>query len=110
MKIRHIIIVGGILIAVAGCVTSQPGDTKDQERFDQACKYATGVVAAAKPLLPVIDPKIGRDARLGIRALFSSIESACSVPLDVSNASAVTQRIYDTGGQIVGLVIQAQSQ
>ncbi len=101
-----------ICIALSACATVPTGATKDQvaqARFDQACKYATGVVAVAKPLLPVIDPKIGRDARLGIRALFASIDSACSVPIDVNNASDVTQRIYDTGGQIVALVIQAQS-
>ncbi len=109
MKRAYLIIAA---VALASCASTPSTATKDQQAqasFDQACKYGTGVVAVAKPLLPVIDGKIGRDARLGIRALFSAIDTTCSTPLDINNASAVTQRMYDAAGQVVALVIQAQS-
>ena len=100
----------GTLVGLQTC-SSAPGNLNTaQSRFDQACKFANGAVGVARPLLPVLDPEIGVDARLAIRSLFVTIETACTAPLDVENSADVTQRIYDAAGQVIALVVHAQKE
>lgn len=82
-----------------------------QANFNAACKYGGGVWSVAKPVLssPTVSAKIGSDLRLAFKALDVFVTTTCTGTLDVSNADAIIQRGYDIGGQVVALVLSAQS-
>lgn len=83
-----------------------------QANFDMVCKYAGGAWAIAKPVaqVPAVKAKLGVDGALAVQALNTFVTTTCGTPLDINNADAIIQRGYDIGGQVVALVISAQSQ
>lgn len=65
-------------------------------------------MATATPLLPLISAKIGDDGITAIKAAQALISTACSEPLDINNAQAVTARVFDAAGQIAAVIVKAQ--
>jgi hypothetical protein len=102
-------------LALTACATTVgPGTTpaqKKQAQFEMACKYAGGVWQIAKPLasVPAISAKLGDSGQLAVKSLDIAITTTCTQPLDVNNQDALIQRVYDLGGQVMALVIQAQT-
>jgi hypothetical protein len=82
-----------------------------QADFDKACKYGGGVWQIVKPLasVPSIAVKIGVDGQLAVKALDTAVNVTCNTPLNITDGSAVTQRIYDAGGAVFALVIPVLS-
>jgi hypothetical protein len=79
-----------------------------QANFDSACKWASGAVDTAGPLVPLLAPKLGNDGTLAVQSFIAAVKTTCASPLDITNADAITQRIYDDAGQVIALVIKAQ--
>lgn len=109
-----------LLPLAAGCVSAHiPANaTPDQvaaakaqaaqANFDSACKWASGAVDTAGPLVPLLAPKLGNDGTLAVQSFITAVKTTCASPLDITNADAITQRIYDDAGQVIALVIKAQ--
>lgn len=96
------------LLVLAGCGTKPATQDSAQFYFDSACAFANKAIPLAEPLVPVITAKLGDDGKLAVQSGLTFIKSACSKPLDITNAAAVTQRLYDVGGQILEIVLKAQ--
>lgn len=109
-----------LLLSLSACATVpvDPNATPDQvaaakkaqaqANFDTACKWADGAVSTAQPLVPLLATKLGDDGTLAVDSLFTTIKTVCSTPLDITNADAITQRVYDSAGQVIALVVKAQ--
>ena len=82
-----------------------------QANFNMACKYAGGAWQLAKPIasIPAIAVKLGPNGALAVKALDTAITTTCAANIDVSNADAIVQNIYDVGGKVIALVIAAQT-
>lgn len=80
-----------------------------QANFDAACKWADGAASTAQPLVPLLTPKIGADGSLAVTTLLTAIKTTCGQPLDVNNADAIIQRVYDDAGQVIAQVVKAQT-
>lgn len=99
---------------LSSCAGTQlTGPAAKQAEFDQACKYASGALAAAKPAIPLVQglllARFGQDASTAFQVAIQVIQTGCGQPLDVTSPDAVIQRIYDAGGQIVALVVKSQA-
>jgi hypothetical protein len=97
-----------IAVGIAACAgTSTPKTPQDY--FDAACHWANVAMPTVEKLEPAVTVKLGADGQLAVQAGIAFVKSTCAAPLDLSNAAAITQRVYDTAGQIIALVIKAQS-
>ncbi len=107
--ILSLILLLAAVAAMSGCATV-PEDR--QADWDKACKYSTGVLAAAGPFIPTIKglllARFGQDGSLVLDAAVVAINSACQAPLDVNSNPQIIQRVWDAGGEIVALVVKAQ--
>lgn len=97
------------MVLLAACAGQRPLST--QERFDLACHYADN--PALEPLIPLVQglllAKFGEEASLAFQGFVSTVKTTCGQPLDLANAGAVIQRVYDAGGNIVALVAKSQA-
>ncbi len=100
------------LLLLSACAGVKPGSgpLTSQQYFDVACHYASDAVKVAKPFIPELGARLGPNGPAALGAAVAVIGTACANPLDISNAAAVTQRVYDAGGQIVALVVQVLGQ
>lgn len=110
---KHQIAALAIAAGLASCATGPGTGSSAQADFDRACKYANGVLSAAEPIIPIaqglIQAKFGNDSSLAFQSFVSTVKTTCGKPLDLANAAAITQRIYDAGGHIVALIVQSQA-
>lgn len=116
-----------VAVALAGCVKVAPVDPTAppptaaqiaaakaavaQANFKQVCKYAGGAWQLAKPIaaVPAVAAKIGPDGALAVKALDIFVTSTCADNLDINDADAIIQKGYDIGGQVIAMIIAAQS-
>lgn len=105
-------------LALSACATvtvdgnatpAQIKAAKLQANFDQACVYLKGASATATPLIPLIEQKIGKNGMLAVQAAQVAIKQTCGKPLDLSKADEITQRMFDIGGELIAIVVKAQS-
>lgn len=122
MKQHHLISIAAAIAAltVSACTTPQvasnatPADKSAakaaaiQADFDRACTYANGAIGVAGPLVPVIAPKLGESGTLAVQSLIAAVKTTCGKPLDVNNADAIVQNVYDIGGQVIAIVLKSQ--
>lgn len=95
---------GGALLAatsLSGCA-AKPDDHTSQRYFDQACTFASGAIAVGAPFLQRLP--LGSDRRKAADSAIAVVQEACKTPLDVHDAAAVTQRIWDAAGRVLEVV------
>lgn len=102
---------GGLLACtlLVACAAKPAETSNAQWYFDNACKFAMPVVETAWPLAPTYTKRLTTDQQLAVNSGLSAIAAICGTPLDLKNAAQITQRVYDIAGQIIEMVIKAQS-
>lgn len=110
---RKLLLLLSAVLTLSACAAT-PGLTPAQQTqadFTAACKYANGAWQVAQPILatPLVQAKLGATGVLAAKSFGVALTTTCGTPLDITNASAVIQNVYDIAGQVVALVITAQS-
>lgn len=106
-----VLLIAGAMLGLGACANAQVNG--DQAKFDRACGYANGVLSAGEPVIPIAEAllraRFGAEAGLAFTSFVETIRATCGAPLDISNAGAVIQRVYDAGGNIAALIVKAQA-